>query len=75
MPAETDPEFEPGVDPRLCIGCDLCPRILPEVFTMADHRGVAYVHDADGWRPDKADQLREAQENCPVNAITIEPEG
>lgn len=74
MTTSDDERFDPRVDPTQCIGCDLCPRILPEVFTMADHRGVAYVHDQDGWKPDGVDRLREAEQNCPVNAIAIEPE-
>lgn len=73
MTEETADQFEPRVNAQQCIGCDLCAKILPAVFTMADHRGVAYVHDEEGWRPDEADQLRNAEQNCPVNAIDIEP--
>ena len=69
----TDRQFEPRVDQRTCIGCGLCPDMLGAVFHMRDPRGTAFVRDEDGWKPDRADRLRETAANCPVGAIEIEP--
>jgi len=57
------------VDADLCTGCELCIATAPEVFEMADD--VAVVKgDAI---PDAAlDSAKQAAEECPVEAITIE---
>lgn len=64
---------DPRVDQARCIGCGLCPDILPEVFEIRDFRGAAVAHDKDGWKPDKREQLESAEENCPVGAIHTDP--
>lgn len=65
-------EYDPRVDPARCIGCGLCPDMLPEVFVMRDYRGAAVVHDKDGWKPDKEALLQRTAANCPVGAIHID---
>lgn len=57
------------VDRDTCIGCGLCPSICPEVFAM-DDENIAIVTA----QPDAASEeaAKEAEESCPVNAITIE---
>lgn len=67
-------EFEPRIDPQRCIGCGLCPEILPEVFAIPNPKGCAVAYDQGGWKPDKADQLELAAANCPVQAIIIDPD-
>lgn len=67
-------EYDPRVDPAACIGCGLCPDMLPEVFTIRDFRGTAIAYDKDGWKPDKEDQLKLTAANCPVGAIHIDPQ-
>ena len=74
MEAEPEAEYDPRVDPTRCIGCGLCPDMLPEVFTIPSHKGCAVAYDRDGWRPDRADQLELAAANCPVRAIVIDPD-
>jgi ferredoxin len=52
-----------------CIGCGLCTNLCPAVFTMLDE-GVSGARDEIA--PEYYDQVREAAESCPVNAIEIE---
>ncbi|RDU22524.1 ferredoxin [Anaerosacchariphilus polymeriproducens] len=58
------------VDKDTCIGCGLCPSICPEVFDMDDDgKAVATEDDV----PDDAeDSAKDAEEQCPVDAIKVE---
>jgi ferredoxin len=57
------------VDKDTCIGCGLCPDICPEVFRMDDD-GKAIAADIE--IPDGIiDSAKEAEQECPVEAITI----
>ncbi len=57
------------VDRDTCIGCGLCSDNCPEVFEQVDGRSSVKVDPV----PESAyDCAREAAENCPVSAITIE---
>ena len=56
------------VDENTCIGCGLCVSTCEEVFTMADS-GVAVAGPVD---PANEEATREACDNCPVGAISIE---
>jgi len=58
------------VDPDLCIGCGKCEEICPEVFELDDDLAVV---KADPVPAEAADACREAAEECPVEAISIEP--
>ena len=58
------------VDKDTCVGCGLCESTCPEVFVMEDN--VAVVK-ADPVPPEAEATCREATENCPVEAITLEP--
>ena len=53
-----------------CIGCGLCPSICPDVFTMTDEGTAAAKEGAvpPGWE----DQVREAADSCPVDAIELD---
>ncbi len=51
-----------------CIGCGLCPNLCPGVFTMLSE-GVAAARDEIA--PEYYDQVKEAAESCPVNAIEV----
>ena len=57
------------VDPELCTACGLCEDTCPEVFEMGDE--VAEVI-ADPVPADKEDDVIEAEESCPTEAITHE---
>jgi ferredoxin len=57
------------VNADLCTGCGPCEEICPEVFKIED--GVSQV--LVGTVPaDIEDSCREAMEQCPTDAISIE---
>ena len=51
-----------------CIGCGLCVNLCSPVFTMLAE-GVAGARDEIS--PEYEDQVQEAAESCPVDAIEI----
>ncbi len=58
------------VDKETCISCGLCPDICPEIFSMDDD-GKAIALDNE--IPDElVESAKEAEELCPVEAITVE---
>lgn len=57
------------VDGDLCTGCGLCPDTCPDVFKMEDD--VAVVH-ADPVPKEAEEACKEAAEDCPVDAISVE---
>ncbi|OOM82104.1 ferredoxin [Clostridium puniceum] len=62
--------MKPIVDKDTCIACGLCPSICPECFDMQDDgKAGAIVEDVPDGSEDSA---KEAEESCPVDAITIE---
>lgn len=58
------------VDKDTCIGCGLCQGICPEVFSIDDDgKAVAIAKNI----PDSdIDSAKDAESQCPVEAITIE---
>jgi ferredoxin len=57
------------VDSELCTGCELCCETCPEVFEMQDDVAVVKVDEIPAEAEESA---REAAEDCPSEAITIE---
>lgn len=57
------------VDKDACISCGLCPSLCPEVFEMEDD-GKAGVQ-TDEVPESARDSAKEAEESCPVNAISV----
>ncbi|MFW6108409.1 MAG: ferredoxin [bacterium] len=57
------------VDEDVCVGTSDCEAICPQVFKVVD--GVSKVQ-VDTVPPDAEDTCRQAAENCPVDAITVE---
>jgi len=58
------------VDRDECIGCGLCEATCPEVFEMdVDNIATVIVEVIPGEYEDGA---MEAQDECPVTAITVE---
>jgi ferredoxin len=56
------------IDPDTCIGCELCPSIAPDDFKMNDD-GIA---EPMGDEIQNEDEVSEAIDSCPVDAITRE---
>ncbi len=59
--------MKPVVDEELCIGCGGCEEICPGVFNLVDD--ISKVIDPDGC--DIQDCCEAAEENCPVDAISL----
>lgn len=62
--------MKPVVDEDLCIGCGNCEDVCPEVFRLMDD-GFAHVI-AENPGPELYGCTRDAQDACPVAAISIE---
>lgn len=58
------------VDQDTCIGCGMCFDICPEIFVCNDDN-KSEVSKEDAIE-NFGDKIREAQEICPVGAITVE---
>jgi ferredoxin len=58
------------IDKDLCIGCEACIEICPEVMEMQDD--LAFPKIEDDIPEDLEDAVREAAEACPSQAIEIE---
>ena len=58
------------VDQELCIGCGACEGVCPEVFEMRDD-DIAYVI-IDPVPAELEESAIEAEESCPVEAISHE---
>ncbi|GAA0104356.1 ferredoxin [Paraclostridium sordellii] len=58
------------VDKDVCIGCGACTGICPEIFEMEDD-GLAVAKDGD-VPAELEESAVEAQDGCPVSAITVE---
>ena len=59
--------MKPVVDEDLCIACGSCEEICPSIFQIVDN--MSKVVDPDGC--DIQDCCEAAEENCPVEAISL----
>jgi ferredoxin len=55
------------VDHELCMGIAMCRSVAPQAFSLGDNGKSSYVSSSGA----SLDDLREAEENCPVQAITV----
>ena len=58
------------VDENTCIGCGLCESTCPEVFKMNDDNIAEVIVDQVPVEAEAS--CREAAENCPADAISLE---
>lgn len=58
------------VDEDLCIGCGACEEICPAVFHLNPETEKSEVIDPDACEFQGCCEA--AEENCPVDAITVE---
>lgn len=61
--------MEVKVDEDLCEGCGNCEEICPAVFHLNETTGKAEVIDPDAC--EFVGCCEAAEENCPVEAITV----
>lgn len=59
-----------SVDKELCIGCEVCVQMCPEVFEIGDD-GKAEVIGEEGCNNCDCEEVADS---CPTEAITIEEE-
>lgn len=55
---------------NLCIGCGACAALVPDEFDINDD-GVAYAIN-DIIKEDDKELAKDAKDNCPTGAISIE---
>ena len=58
------------VDKNVCIGCGVCPTVCPEIFKMDDDELA--IASKDEIADSLVESAKDAQMQCPVNAITVE---
>ncbi len=57
------------VDEEECTGCGLCSETCPEVFELSDDVASVIVDEVP---EDAIDTCKQAADECPVEAISIE---
>ena len=57
------------IDEEACTGCGLCTETCPEVFELSDDVASVIVDEVP---EDAIDTCKEAAEECPLEAISIE---
>jgi ferredoxin len=58
------------VDEDLCLGCGICEGLAPDVFSLANEPFAEVLVDV--VPAEMEDDVRQAAEECPEEAITIE---
>ncbi|MFV0341332.1 MAG: ferredoxin [Anaerocolumna sp.] len=58
------------VDPDLCISCELCTNLCPDVYSMGDD-GLAHAITGDIAGAQEND-AQNAADSCPTSAISID---
>ena len=56
------------VDQNICIGCQMCTSICPEVFEM-DKKDKSFVKPEKTWGVVDQGEINKAVDSCPVECI------
>ena len=65
------------IDQDTCIGCGMCETTCPEVFELGEQVKSTVVEkyrkdvENKGEIPDEIECTTDAEDNCPVDAITV----
>lgn len=59
------------IDKDLCTGCGLCADNCPEVFEISGDNATVKVDNIDDKNTELVNKVKDAAENCPVEAIKI----
>ncbi len=59
------------IDEELCTGCEECVEVAEDIFEMTDDGELAKVK-VETIPADLEDDVKEAAEDCPAEAIIIE---
>ena len=59
-----------NVSPDLCISCELCTNLCPDVYSMGDD-GLAHAIEGD-IPADKEKDAENARDSCPTSAIDLD---
>ena len=57
------------IDEDTCLGCGQCEEVCPDIFKLIDDKAQVILDDIPS---NLKDCCHEAEEICPVSAITIE---
>ena len=57
------------IDEDTCLGCGQCEEVCSDVFKLDDDKAIVVLEEIP---PNLKDCCHEAEEICPVSAITIE---
>lgn len=57
------------VSADLCVGCELCVNVCPDVFEMVDGKAIV---KGDAVPQDAEVNCKKSQEDCPVEAIELQ---
>jgi ferredoxin len=57
------------VDKEKCLGCGLCVELCPQVFAMTEDGNAEVITEL--ILPDAVASCRQAEEQCPVGAISV----
>lgn len=60
-----------SVSKELCIGCELCPSLSPELYQM-DPDGKAFALKQGDLTELEGIEAHEAADSCPVDAIMVQ---
>jgi ferredoxin len=66
----TNKKIKISVNHDRCIGCGLCESLCEECFELKEGKSCSKIDEVEVISP----ELKEAQESCPVEAISLKKE-